>query len=527
MTQRHRERPPIEVQHPLEHTLARMVDPSVRPSAFGAQQHGAHHRRRRQRNHQRDHDRNRDRHGEFAEQLADQAAHQQDRDKHRDQRHAHRQHREADLPGSDEGGLQRRLSHVEMTGNVLQHHNGVVDHEPGRDRQRHQREDVEAVSEQIHHREGRDQRHRYRHHRNQRRPAAAQEREHDQDHQDHGNDQRDFDVEQRGPDRDGAVDREIDIHRRRDRRTQNRHQRLHPFDHPDDVGARLPVHDHHDRELAVGEAQIAQILHRIEHVADIGQAHRRAVAIGNHQRFVVLGLDRLIVGIELVALAADVDASLRTVGIGAAERGANIFQPDPEFIERRRLEFDAHGGQRSAADADFADALDLRQLLRQHGGRGVIQFGRGQRIRRQRIDQDRRRGGVELAIAGIAAQRGRQVGARGVDRGLDVARGAIDVATDAELQVDARGAERTRRGHLADIGDLAEMTLQRTGHRGCHVRRARARQGRLHRNGRNIDVRQRRDRQLEKGDSTGDNQPERQQSGGDGPTDRRAGKTHA
>ena len=142
-----------------------------------------------------------DRHGEFAEQLADQAAHQQDRDKHRDQRHAHRQHREADLAGSQQRGLQRRLSCIQVAGDVFQHDDGVVDHESGRDRERHQREDVEAVSEQIHHRECRDQRHRYRHHGHQRRPRAAQEREHDEDHQNHGDDQRDFDVPQRGPDR--------------------------------------------------------------------------------------------------------------------------------------------------------------------------------------------------------------------------------------------------------------------------------------------------------------------------------------
>ena len=274
--------------------------------------------------------------------------------------------------------------------------------------------------------------------------AAAQERKHHEDDQNHGDDQRDLDVAQRGPDRDRAVDREIDVDRGRDRCAQLRHQRLHAVDHPDDVGARLPVDDHHDRPLAVGKSEIAQVLHGIEHLADVGEAHRRAVAIGDHQRFVVRRLDGLIVGIDLVALVADVDAALRTVGIGAAERRADIFQADAVFVERLWREFDAHRGQRSTADADFADAFDLRQLLRQHGRSGVIEFGGGQRVRRQRIDQDRRRGRVELAVGGIAPQRGRQVGARGVDRRLDVARGAVDVAVDAELQVDTRGAERAR-----------------------------------------------------------------------------------
>ena len=43
---------------------------------------------------------------------------------------------------------------------VFDHHDRVVDHEAGRDRQRHQRQVVEAVAEQVHHAEGADERQR-------------------------------------------------------------------------------------------------------------------------------------------------------------------------------------------------------------------------------------------------------------------------------------------------------------------------------------------------------------------------------
>ena len=205
---------------------------------MAAQQHGAHHRRRRQRDHQRDHNRDRDRHGEFAKQPADQAAHQQDRDKDGDQRHAHRHHGKADLAGAEQRGIQPRHAGIQVAGDVFQHDDGVVDHESGRDRQRHQREDVEAIAQQIHHGECRHQRHRDRHDRHQRRARIAQEREHDEDHQRDGDQQRDFDVAQRGADRLGAVDGEIDVDGGRDRGLELRHQRLHAVDHLDDVGAR-------------------------------------------------------------------------------------------------------------------------------------------------------------------------------------------------------------------------------------------------------------------------------------------------
>ena len=74
---------------------------------------------------------------------------------------------------------------------------------------------------------------------------------------------------------------------RRDRGPQLRHQRLHPVDRGDDVGAGLPVEDDQHRRLAVGETGIAEILDRIGYLADVGKPDRRAVAIGDDQRSVL------------------------------------------------------------------------------------------------------------------------------------------------------------------------------------------------------------------------------------------------
>ena len=47
---------------------------------------------------------------------------------------------------------------LEMARDVLHHHDGVVHHEAGRNRQGHQRKVVDAVAEEIHHGESADQR---------------------------------------------------------------------------------------------------------------------------------------------------------------------------------------------------------------------------------------------------------------------------------------------------------------------------------------------------------------------------------
>ena len=62
---------------------------------------------------------------------------------------------------------------------------------------------------------------------------------------------------------------------------------LHAVDGFDDVGAGLAEDDDQDGRLAVGQAEVAQILHVILDVGDVRQAHRRAVAIGDDQRRVV------------------------------------------------------------------------------------------------------------------------------------------------------------------------------------------------------------------------------------------------
>ena len=72
---------------------------------------------------------------------------------------------------------------LDVAADVLEHHDGVVDDEAGGDGQRHQRQVVEAVAEQVHDAEGADQRDRHGDAGDERGAHVAQEHEHDQDHQ--------------------------------------------------------------------------------------------------------------------------------------------------------------------------------------------------------------------------------------------------------------------------------------------------------------------------------------------------------
>ena len=306
-----------------------------------------------------------------------------------------------------------------------------------------------------------------------------------------------------------------------------RQRLLHAVDGLDDVGAGLAEDDDQHRRLAVGQAEIAHVLDGIVHRGEVRQLHRGAVAVGHDQRRVIGGLGGLVVGIDLIALVAVVDRALRAVGVCRGECRAHVFEPDAVFEQRLRIELDAHCRQCRAADDDLADARDLRQPLLEHVAGGVVHLALAERLGGHRQDQDRRIGRVDLAVGRIAFQVRRQVGTRGDDGGLDVARGAVDVAVELELQRDARLADAALRGHLGDAGDLAEMAFQRAGDAGRHRLRARAGQLRADRDGREIDLRQRRHRQFQERQRAGECDAQRQQRRRHRPGDEWRGNIHA
>ena len=376
------------------------------------QNESAHHRRRRQRHHERDHHRHRQRHREFVEQPPDDPAEEDQRREHGDQRQADRQHGEADLVRALDRRLEARHALFEVARDVLEHDDRVVDHEAGRDGQRHQRQVVEAEAEQIHHAERADDRSRHRDARNRRRPHAPQEREHHQDHQRDGDDQRLLGVGQRLANGLGPVDgdRQIDVARQRG--GEARQLRAHVVDGVDDVGAGLARQHDGDPRLAVDETGVAQVLDRVDDLGDVGQLDRRAVAIGDHQIAVLRRLRRLVVGVDLIVGVVVLDRALRAVGVGGGERGADVLEADAVVEDRRRIDLDPHGRQRRARDVDLADSRKLRQALLQDVRGEIVELARRARRRGHRDHHDRRVGGVDLMVGRILAQAGRQVGAR-------------------------------------------------------------------------------------------------------------------
>ena len=142
-------------------------------------------RRQRQRAEAGDRGRHRDGDRELLEELPGDAAEERGRHEHRAQHQRDRDQRAADLLH----GLERRIAPAhavaQMPLDVFDHHDGVVDHDADREHEAEQGQIVDREAERRHRGEGADQRHRDRDDRNDRRPPALQEHQHDDDDEQH------------------------------------------------------------------------------------------------------------------------------------------------------------------------------------------------------------------------------------------------------------------------------------------------------------------------------------------------------
>ena len=357
--------------------------------------------------------------------------------------------------------------------------------------------------------------------------ASRRKEKDDHDHEHHGEDQGAFHIDDRGADGGGAVEHHGHVDAQRDGSLDRVELAPDAVHGGDDVGPRLAEDDDGDGALVVEVAGGADVLHGVGDIGHVGEPDGRAVLVADDQRPEVRRVRELAVADDVRRDDAVGDLPLGQVGVLQAQHGLHVRHAQAVTGELRGVHVHAHRRQRAAARRHLADALDLRELLLDDGRRLVVQLGRVVLLRGQAEDHDRRIRRVDLAVRRVAGQVGRQVGARGVDGGLHVARRAVDVPGEIELDGDARGAERTLRGHLRDARDVAELPLQGRGDRRGHDLGAGPGQGRADRNGREIDLRQGRDGQRPVGDGSGQRNPHRDQGRRHRPANERSGEVHA
>ena len=526
MAQRHAQRPRIAGDERRQAAFDGAVEQVRRLVVVASHEMGANHRGQGQR-HQRRHD-HREGEGqrELAEEAAHDAAHEEQRHEGRDERQADRDHREADLPRAQQGRGDRAHAALDVAGHVLDHDDGVVDHEADRDRDGHERQVVEAEACDPHAGDGAGERQRHRDTGRERRRRAAQEQEHHAHHERAGDQQGDLDVAHRGADRHGAVGEDRDVDAGRDPPSQLRQERFHAVYRLDDVGRGLLRHDQQNGRPFVEPARGAPALVAPFDRRDIGEPHDRAALAPQHDGAELLGRRQAVARGQRLGQVRPVEGADRLADVGIADGGPHGIDRKPHGGESLWIDADPDRRLGGTVDRDLGHAVDLADLLRNHGVGGVVERRHGQGLGGQRQDEDRKGRRIGLAVDRQGREVAGQVGGGRVQRRLHVACRVVDVAVEVELQRDGRGAERRVRRHLVDAGDLAETPFERRRDGGRHDAGVGPGSRGLHPDGRKIDRRQARDGQLEIAHDAHQEQPDRQQRRADRPPDEGRGNVH-
>ena len=237
-----------------------------------------------------------------------------------------RQNRKADLLGTLERGLQGRVAVLDVAHDVFDHDDGVVDDEAGGDGERHERQVVQAVTEQIHDAESADDGQRHGdagNHRGRKRAKKEKNYHHDQSDGEH---QLELHVLDGSADGVGAVGQYGNIHRGGQRALELGQERLYAVDHGDDVGAGLALNVDDDRRRLIGPGSELVVLYTVDHCRDIGEPHRRAVTVGDDRRSVLTARQQLIVGADGISLMSAVEITFGLIDVRLGDAAAQSFQ---------------------------------------------------------------------------------------------------------------------------------------------------------------------------------------------------------
>ena len=185
---------------------------------------------------------------------------------------------------------QRRLPLLDVAGDVLDHDDGVVHDEAGRDGERHQRQVVQAEPQEVHDPERADQRERHRDAGDERwRPALRRKRKITSTTSATASISSNLHVPHRGADGRRAIGEHRDLDRGGQRADQLRQEPFHAVHDLDDVRARLALDVEDHRGDVVPPGRLLHVLGVVDHLGDVGQADGSAVPVRDDERPVVAG----------------------------------------------------------------------------------------------------------------------------------------------------------------------------------------------------------------------------------------------
>ena len=196
----------------------------------------------------------------------------------------------------------------------------------------------------------------------------------------------------------GAVGKSRNVNGRGQSRFELRQEFFDAVHDLNDVRAGLPLDIHDDRRNIVHPGGELRILDGISDIGDIGQNHRRAVSIGDHQRAIIFAGEKLVIGVDFVGLLRSVEIALGLVDTGLLQAGANVVKVDAVGGKRGGIGLNADRRFLATGNTHQPHARQLRDLLRQPCVREILDLREGKAFRGQGQGEDGRVGRIGFAV---------------------------------------------------------------------------------------------------------------------------------
>ncbi len=213
------------------------------------------------------------------------------------------------------GGLGRFLATLQVSRDVLQHHNGIIHHHTDRDGQGGHRDDVQGVARGVKVNQGSKQRYRDRKHDDERRPPSSKEYIDDKHYHQKGDDDRLFQRVEGVENVRRAIDHSRDLHIGRKCRSDGLELLLDAPDDVDGVCAGLLLDGDHRGSLTVGERFLRLLLKTVDDGGDIPKINCLAVPCADNYVQQFGRILELLLDTKGKGLGSDVDASGRHVTV--------------------------------------------------------------------------------------------------------------------------------------------------------------------------------------------------------------------
>ncbi len=368
--------------------------------------------------------------------------------------------RQPHLVGGVDGRLLGIRTALDVGGDVLEHHDGVVDDHTDGDGERRERDDVERrpCGEQVDERT--DQRHGDGHADDERGAPTSEEDHDDEHHEDEG-------VHDRfGQRTDGVGDllRRLVDELHLDvlgQRTLDFGQAALDLVHDvDGVRTRLLLEDDAHAALAVDALVHGGLLERIADLGHVGEHDGAAAEVRNHNLAQLVGELELAVGLDVEGVVADVDAAAGDVDILGGDDLAELLDREPVGVELRGVDVDLDLTLGSTDDRHGAHAVDTVQNVDQLVVQNLVErrialVGRDG----EHHHRDHRRGELEdRGIVDVVGQH--RLHAR--HHVADFVGALVEVGTVFELDGDHRDVVLRLRRQLLEVVHRVEVVLQHT-----------------------------------------------------------------